>query len=215
MDVFEEKSQDYQIPIDYESEKENNESDPQGPDLDIDASASQAEGQTRETDQNVRGASREGVEDARKQEVETPRQNLDSQECLQMLQRLKAEFDNYRKRVQKEREQIYDYVRGEVFKSLLPVIDDLERLLNSEASEETLRQGVEMIYKNLMAILRSHGLEAFTDRGNPFDPNVHEAVSVEETEENLDGKIVDTWLKGYRHKGRLLRPAKVKVGRKK
>ncbi len=215
MDVFEKNSENYQIPIDYESEQANNEPDPHGSDLDIDATIPQSEGQDFESNDAVRGASREGVEDARKQEAETPRQNLDAQECLRMLQRLKAEFDNYRKRVQKEREGIYDYVRGEVFKSLLPVIDDLERLLNSDASEETLRQGVEMIYKNLMAILQSHGLEAFTDRGNPFDPNVHEAVSVEETEENLDGKIVDTWLKGYRHKGRLLRPAKVKVGRKK
>ncbi len=213
MNGFDEKSWDYQIPIDYDEGK--NESDPKGADLHIDATASQTEGPTLEPKDDARGASRDDAgNEAKKPKAEVPRQNLDPQECLQMLQRLKAEFDNYRKRVEKEREGIYDYVRGEVFKSLLPVIDDLERLLDSGASEETLRQGVEMIYKNLMATLRAHGLEAFTDEGSPFDPNVHEAVSVEATEENLDGKIVDTWLKGYRHKGRLLRPAKVKVGRK-
>ncbi len=215
MNLWEEESEHYRIPIEDEMERDHNESDPQHSDLNIDADVSQTEEPTPKAEDHVRGASRDDGNDARKQEEGVPRRNLDAQECLRMLQRLKAEFDNYRKRVEKERQGIYDYVRGEVFKSLLPIIDDLERLLSTEASEQSLRQGVEMVYKNLMATLQAHGLEAFSDKGSDFDPNVHEAVSVEETEENLDGKIVDTWLKGYRHKGRLLRPAKVKVGRKK
>ncbi len=204
----------YSIPIEYDQNKENNESDPLQSDQKIDTDS-------RQTEESVRSQESAGMSkpvdgnDARTQGEPTSRQAIKLDECLQMLKRLKAEFANYRKRVQKEREEVYDYVRGDVFKTLLPILDDMERLLNSEASDQSLRQGMEMIYKNLFSTLQAHGLESFSDEGNAFDPNVHEAVSVEETSDHLDGKVLDTWLKGYRYKGRLLRPAKVKVGQKK
>ncbi|HDZ12737.1 MAG TPA: nucleotide exchange factor GrpE [Bacteroidetes bacterium] len=203
----------YSVPIEDEIKHKNNESGPAGLDqkIDPDSSISEELAKSRETAGTVTQADKK---DKGSRLERTSRQNLKTEECLRMLQRLKAEFDNYRKRVRKEHSEIYDYVRGDVFRMLLPVIDDLERLLNSESSEQSLREGIGIIYKNLMTTLQSHGLESFTDEGNAFDPNVHEAVSVEETEAQMDGKIVDTWLKGYRYKGRLLRPAKVKVGQK-
>ncbi len=204
----------YSIPIEYDQNKKSNESDPPRSDQNIDADSRKIEGSGHP--QKPAGMSRhvDGY-DAKTQGKPASRQGIKLDECLQMLKRLKAEFDNYRKRMQKEREEIYDYVRGDVFKTILPILDDMERLLNSEASEQSLRQGMEMIYKNLLSTLQSHGLESFSDEGDTFDPNVHEAVSVEATSEQMDGKVVDTWLKGYRYKGKLLRPAKVKVGQKK
>ncbi|NOY78436.1 MAG: nucleotide exchange factor GrpE [Calditrichaeota bacterium] len=204
----------YSIPIDYDQEHEHNESDPPRSDQEIDSDSGQAA--ESGDSQKPAGMSKpvDGY-DARTQGRPASRQDIQLDECLHMLKRLKAEFDNYRKRVQKEREEVYDYVRGDVFKTLLPILDDMERLLNSDASEQSLRQGMEMIYKNLLSTLQAHGLESFSDEGSTFDPNVHEAVSVEETGDHMDGKVLDTWLKGYRYKGKLLRPAKVKVGQKK
>lgn len=208
------ETESYSIPIEYAQKKEDNELDPPRSDQNIDSDS-------RQTDESEQPQISAGMSkpvdghDARNQGRSASRQNIKLDECLEMLKRLKAEFDNYRKRVQKEREEVYDHVRGDVFKTLLPILDDMERLLNSEASEESLRQGIEIIYKNLLSTLQAHGLESFSDEGDTFDPNLHEAVSVEEASPRMDGKVLDTWLKGYRYKGKLLRPAKVKVGQKK
>ncbi len=208
------ENESHSIPIEYDQNKEHDELEPPRSNQNID-SDSQKIGESEESQESAGMSKPVDERDVRDQGRPTSRQDIKLDECLKMLKRLKAEFDNYRKRVQKEREQVYDYVRGDVFKTLFPILDDMERLLNSEASEQSLRQGMEIIYKNLFSTLQSHGLESFGDEGDMFDPNVHEAVSVEETSDHMDGKVLDTWLKGYRYKGKLLRPAKVKVGQKK
>ena len=134
---------------------------------------------------------------------------------LEMLQRLKADFDNYRKRTEKEKSDLAQYVRGNMIKSLLAILDDFERLLETESDGAKIKAGAHMFYKKFFSTLQQFGLEAFSDQDKPFDPNIHEAVSVLPVTEEKDGKIIETWQKGYRLNERLLRPAQVQVGQKK
>jgi len=135
-----------------------------------------------------------------------------AEEYLDLLQRVQAEFANYRKRVERERLQIYNRAKGEVIKKMLPVLDDFERLLQTAAQDGEIKKGAELIYQNMMNIFRSEGLESYTEPGDSFDPYVHEAVSVEAVPAEKDGRILEIWQKGYRFKGEILRPARVKVG---
>lgn len=133
-------------------------------------------------------------------------------ELLDSLQRLQADFINYRRHSEKEKEELAEFVRGNVIFELLPIVDDYERLINSKSNHSDIKNGALLIYKNLMSILHGFGLMAFVDKGKEFDPNYHEALSVQYTDLKNDGKIVETWQKGYKLKERLLRPAKVVVG---
>lgn len=137
-----------------------------------------------------------------------------AQEYLDHLQRLQAEFANYRKRAQKELVEAYDYAKGELACKLLPVIDDLERAIESLdsncSSEETLK-GVKLIYGKLKSTLQAEGLEAIQCKGTRFDPNLHEAVVVTKVREGADNEIIKDFQKGYTFKGRLVRPSKVEV----
>lgn len=130
----------------------------------------------------------------------------------EMLQRLQADFDNYRRRSNKEKEELANYVRGEMIRQLLPILDDLERLLNAKSEQHDLEHGARLIYKNFLTVLKNLGMKSFTDQGKDFDPNIHEALSVKKSPVELDGKIVETLQKGYWLKDKLLRPAKVIVG---
>ncbi|MCX5801764.1 MAG: nucleotide exchange factor GrpE [Candidatus Eisenbacteria bacterium] len=145
-------------------------------------------------------------------EIEEER-NL-AQEYLDHLQRLQAEFANYRKRTQRELVEAYDYAKAELICKLLPVMDDLERAIESldsnSDSEEVLR-GVRLIYGKLKSTLQVEGLEAIVCKGQSFDPNFHEAVVVTKVKEGADGEIVKDFQKGYTFKGKLVRPSKVEV----
>ena len=163
-----------------------------------------------------------GPDDEDKVESETPESKCPEvkesekgdSDYLEHLRRLQAEFDNYRKRVKKENESLYSFAQGDLMGKLLPVIDDLERMLNHDRNncQDTL-EGVRLIYKNLNKILTDQGMEEIPALGEPFDPEQHEAVGVAEVGENQDGIIVEEWQKGYRFRGRLLRPSRVKVGK--
>ena len=131
---------------------------------------------------------------------------------MDMLQRLQADFDNFRRRSEREKEELAQFVRGNVITQLLPVMDDFERLFNSDSENIEIKKGAQLIYNNLFSIFKQYGLKSFTDDRKPFDPNIHEALSVKETTEENDGKILETWQKGYWLKNKLLRPAKVIVG---
>ena len=144
-------------------------------------------------------------------DVETaPR--CESDQYLDQLQRLQAEFENYRKRIQRREEGLTDEIRSEVCKQLLPVVDDMERALAHAGEEkQTIRSGLEMVYGNFISILTGMGLETIKAAGQPFDPQIHDAVMVD-VDPRQEGEIVTEELqKGYLFKDRLLRPAKVKV----
>jgi molecular chaperone GrpE len=130
--------------------------------------------------------------------------------------RLYSEFDNYRKRTLKERSDWNKMAGEDVFKAILPVVDDLERAIRSmETVTEIvpLKEGVELIFNKLKNALTAKGLEAIDSIGQPFDAEIHEALtSIPAPSENLKGKVVDEIEKCYKLNGKVIRWAKVVVG---
>ena len=137
-------------------------------------------------------------------------------EYLDTLRRVQAEFENYRKRVIKEQTALVDRATSGLVEQLLPVLDSFELALNNLDSaggddSESVRKGVELVYAELLGVLEKAGLSRIEAEGKPFDPNVHEAVM----QEDGDGEpvVTDVLRTGYTLKGRVLRPAMVKVTR--
>jgi molecular chaperone GrpE len=128
------------------------------------------------------------------------------------LLRRQAEFENYRRRVERDRSDFLQYAGMEVVREILPVLDDFERALKTESSDTDYRKGVELIYQRLLETLKKIGLEPVESQvGSEFDPNVHQAVVRFETEEAADNTILEEFSRGYNFKGKLLRPAMVRV----
>lgn len=130
--------------------------------------------------------------------------------------RQRSEFDNFRRRVQKEKDAIRDEAVEGVIADILPVIDNFDRAIASsrEASDcGSIRKGVEMIEAQLSQILAGHGLQRIDAKGSPFDPHQHEALAVEETPHVPENTVVDVMLPGYLLKERVIRPAVVKVAK--
>jgi len=135
-------------------------------------------------------------------------------EYLDHLRRLQAEFDNYRKRVQKEKVEMRDLLIQDFLFQLLDVVETLERALHPdhEASDaEAYRKGVEIVYQKFMAVLKDQGLTRIESVGQPFDPFIHEAIMQTETGEVKPGTVVAEITPGYFLKDRLLRPSRVQV----
>ncbi|MCA1726747.1 MAG: nucleotide exchange factor GrpE, partial [Actinobacteria bacterium] len=131
------------------------------------------------------------------------------------LQRLQAEFDNYRKRVLKEQTRAVEMASEPFVRRLLEVLDEFElALLASERSPDFAKflKGVELVYAKMQDILRAEGVEPIEAEGKPFDPSLHEALM--QTEEEGDPYVADVFRQGYVMRGRVLRPAGVKVGRR-
>jgi molecular chaperone GrpE len=130
------------------------------------------------------------------------------------LLRQAAEFDNYRKRIDRERKETSEYAAVEFVKDLLPVIDDFERALQIEApGAESYRQGLEIIHRALIDALRKRGVTAVDSVGTDFDPHIHQAVAYEDAPDRRDGEVIEEFARGYRLGDRLLRPAMVKVAK--
>ncbi|MCM3358419.1 nucleotide exchange factor GrpE [Psychrobacillus sp. MER TA 171] len=128
--------------------------------------------------------------------------------------RLRADFENYKRRVQKDKEADYKYRAQSLLSDLLPVLDNLERALAVEATSEeaiSLTKGVDMVYRSLVAAVEKEGLESVESEGKPFDPNLHHAVMQEKDESQDSGIVLQELQKGYKLKDRILRPAMVKV----
>lgn len=128
--------------------------------------------------------------------------------------RSQADFDNYRKRMQKEREEMAKYASRSLLEKLLPAIDNLERAIDSSKQSESfemLAQGVEMVYRQIMDALREEGAVPLETVGKPFDPHFHQAVMQEESDQYESGIVIEEFQKGYMLKDKLIRPAMVKV----
>ena len=131
------------------------------------------------------------------------------------LARLQAEFDNYRKRAAKENADYRDFAVADAARALLPVIDSFSLALkNASARPEDLRKGVELIHKQLQDVLQKLNVERIPAQGEPFDPRVHDAIEMVESDAAPDHHVLEELQPGYRIKGRLLRPAMVKVAKK-
>ena len=131
------------------------------------------------------------------------------------LLRKQAEFENFRKRTDRERSEFVKFASGELMREVLNVLDSFELALGKEDSPggevEDVRKGFELIYKQLVDSLKRFGLEAIEAKGRPFDPNVHEAVSTQPSDEVADGTVLEELRRGYLLHGKLLRPAMVTV----
>ena len=132
----------------------------------------------------------------------------------QLLRRA-AEFENYRRRIERERADAYQRARVEVLVEFLPVVDNFERALSSledsGGDAEALRHGVELIHKQFKDALTKFGLEPIDALGQTFDPHLHEAVTIEATDRHKENTVIEEFQRGYKIGDRLLRPAKVKV----
>jgi molecular chaperone GrpE len=128
------------------------------------------------------------------------------------LARQQAEFDNFRKRSVRDQQDFRDYALAEALKLLLPILDSLDRALKtSEASVQDFHSGIELIDKQFHDALAKLGVEPVPAEGEPFDPNLHQAVQMVDTGEVADNHVLDELQRGYRIKDRLLRPAMVRV----
>ncbi len=125
--------------------------------------------------------------------------------------RAQAEFHNARRRADKEKVEFVEYASMEAVRSVLPVLDDFERGLKSDASGQEYAKGMELIHQRLVDVLKKLGLEPISSQGQPFDPNLHHAVDSVETDEAPDQTVLEEYQRGYNFKGRLLRAAMVKV----
>jgi len=125
--------------------------------------------------------------------------------------RSQAEFQNSRKRSEKERLEFAEYASTEAVRALLPILDDFERATKTESSDREYSKGMEMIYQRFYDSLKKLGLEPIISAGQPFDPHIHHAVEMVETDDAPDHTVLDEYQRGYNFKGRLLRPAMVKV----
>ena len=121
-----------------------------------------------------------------------------------------AEFDNFRKRSEKEKSQMFDLGAKAIIEKLLPVIDNFERGLK-DAPEDAFAEGIQMIYKQLVKNLSDAGVEAIECVGKEFDPNLHNAVMHEEDDSGEENIVTEEFQKGYTYKGELVRPSMVKV----
>lgn len=133
-----------------------------------------------------------------------------------LLLRKTAEFDNYRKRMDRDRQAQTDAITAGVIEELLPLVDDLERALQAQSGEEgadAYRRGVELILRQLQDLLRKRNVTPIEAVGAEFDPHVHQAVTYEPAEGKRDGEIIEEFRRGYRLGDRLLRPSMVKVAK--
>ncbi len=141
-------------------------------------------------------------------------ETMDKNNYLEQLQRLQAEFMNYKRRIEKERLELSTLFKSELVGSLLPVIDDFERMfdhLNSDNSQNEFLSGVKLIYQKMMDILGAQGLKRIHATGQRFDPELHEAVMSENNHHDGEAIVAEEWRSGYQFNDRLLRPAQVKV----
>jgi molecular chaperone GrpE len=136
-------------------------------------------------------------------------------DLMDRLLRRQAEFDNFRRRAERERAEVSEYANTETVRSIVPILDDFERGLKLEAAGKEYQRGMELIYQRLSDALKKLGLEPISAKGLQFDPHIHHAVEMAETDKVEDHTILEEYQRGYNFRGRLLRPAMVKVAVKK
>jgi len=154
------------------------------------------------------------------QEKELASVDEEAREYLEHLKRLKAEFENYKKRSLKDRKRIISLSNEELIREFLPVMDDLERALGLTKEKKKSKEfssfveGIEMIFSQLKTVLEKQGLKQIKAQGERFDPHFHEAVMRVELDKYPDDFVVEEMRKGYKLNDRLLRPSAVKVNKK-
>jgi molecular chaperone GrpE len=178
-----------------------------------------------ENDDNQRSTTAEVFDDSAEMPAEAPSDSAAPDPTAELrrekdaiqdrLLRLAAEFDNYRKRVDRDRRDQADAAVASAVEDLLPIIDNLERALEVSAGSggDSYRQGVELIYRQMLELLRRRGVTPLDSVGTDFDPQVHQAVAHEVSPDHREGEVMEELRRGYKLGDRLLRPAMVKVAK--
>ncbi len=152
----------------------------------------------------------ESIEDLKK-EIEEKDQNID--DCFSQMQRLQADFENYKKRTEKNMSEYIKFANEELILKIIDIYEDLERALQTDEGEN-LKEGVELIYKNLKETLEKQGLCKISAEGEKFDPFIHEALMTEKHEDFENGIVTEELAKGYTLNDKVIKYAMVKVCKK-
>jgi molecular chaperone GrpE len=186
--------------------KGNSRSEVEKTGLDLEHELPAASGDGDETVGGTVAGAESSTSESELQKVKAERDAL-----LDRLSRAQAEFENARRRATREQQDFRDYAASDAIKSLLPVVDSLERALQVKSDAAEFRSGVDLIYKQLQAALARLSVNPIVAKGEPFNPHVHEAVEMVETTDAPDHQVIEELQRGYKFKDRLLRPAMVKV----
>ena len=158
------------------------------------------------------GQAEEGAEASAEEGAEAGAESTAATDDMQTkYMRLMADFQNYKRRTEKEKQDIYSYANEKMILPVLEVLDNFERALNQGTTDEKFQDGMEMIFNQLNAALGKAGLKEIEALGEEFDPNFHSAVIMEDTEEYESGKVSNVIQKGYTLNGKVIRPSMVKV----
>ncbi|MGC2660737.1 MAG: nucleotide exchange factor GrpE [Bryobacteraceae bacterium] len=145
------------------------------------------------------------------QNAELDRLAREKRDLQELMQRRQAEFENYKKRVERERGELFEFASMDTAKAMLPILDDFERALKAESADKVYARGMELIYQRLYESLKKIGLEPISTEGTLFNPHLHHAVEMVDSPDVPDQTILEEYQRGYNFKGRPLRPAMVKV----
>ncbi|BBL61990.1 nucleotide exchange factor GrpE [Methanobrevibacter arboriphilus] len=140
--------------------------------------------------------------------------NEEISEYMSHIQRLQADFENFKKQTEKQKQEIIKFANENLIMNILDSYEDLERALEQSKTEKELREGVELIYSKLKSTLEKEGLEVIVAEGEKFDPFKHEALMAEASEEHENGEIIDELMKGYTLKDKVIKYSKVRVCKK-
>lgn len=174
----------------------------------------QAEEQDIATEQQHDGE--EVVEDVSTEDatVDQPNNSALVEELQAKLLRVQADYDNFRRRTVKEKEELAKYASLKLIEQLVPTVDNFDRALEAASTAkdyDSLAKGVDMIFRSLVQVLENEGLKPMSPVGEPFNPEYHQAVMTVETDEYEEGIVVEQLQKGYMLKDKVIRPAMVKV----
>jgi molecular chaperone GrpE len=201
--MTEDKNKEKEIPVDFvENSQAVSQPEEGQPQL---SEAESSEHHTKKS-RKIKDEHKKKLEDFQKKYDELNEQNL----------RLRAEFSNYKKRVDREQLEIADYVKAEIIKKFLPILDDFDRMLkvsNGEVNNQSLLAGAQLIFDKFIQILNDFGVQKIEAIGKDFNPQIHEAMLLQKVEEaEKNGKILSVFQEGYLLKERLLRASKVVIG---
>lgn len=202
--------------MDEDKNKPTNSTDSMDPEV-VEAEIVREENVTEETElDELNELGDEVSEDISELKKELEAIRLKSDEYLEGWQRARAEFANFRKRIDREREQSHQAAAGTIIRRYLEILDDLERALSNRPQEgegAIWAGGIELIYRKFLKALESEGVKRMEAEGEIFDPNMHEAISHEESPDHESGQIIEVVQPGYLLGDRILRPALVRVAK--
>ncbi len=178
--------------------------------IEIEDISSEAEPDDEETAEEAKAESGKDTEEETEQNSKAAGSEED-EAWSDKYTRLMADFQNYKKRTEKEKADVYSFANEKIMTDLLQVIDNFERALGSECQDDAYAEGMQMIFKQLTDILKSAGLEEIEAVGHDFDPNFHHAVLTDSNPEFDSGKVTEVLQKGYELNGKVIRPSMVKV----